>query len=143
MVIGMPQNTGRNASGQWLPGTTGNAGGRPHSAGFAERVRKATQDGEDIIDFALKVRAGEVLDEVATKEGGVVTLKPPVKVRLDANAQLREWGYGKTPIVLAPEGIGEGASEADLLSQVIDAMDPAIVARVVAGKKLPKTEEAH
>lgn len=129
----------RQTNGQFGP----NNPGRPVGTAFSKRIREVTGDGKDLVDFAMRVMQGKELETHIDGEGGRHELPPPVNVRLSACKWLAERGFGKMPLVTADEGALEGASDADLLSQVIDAMDPAVVARVVAGKKLPKTAEAH
>ena len=117
--------------------------GRPSGTAFSKRIREATKEGAELVDFALSVMRGETKDEHVDKEGGVHLLLPPAGVRLQACKWLAERGFGKLPLVTSDDAALEGASEADLLSQVIDALPPDVVARVVAAKKLPKVEASH
>ncbi len=51
------------------PGTSGNPGGRPKgSAGFAERIRKATKEGADLVAVAISIALNE-------KEPGVARMR--------------------------------------------------------------------
>lgn len=80
----VPQNrrgTGkRHPDGRFVKGQSGNPGGRPR--GMVQKIREATDDGEQIADFILQVFHGEV-------EG--VKLKD----RLEAATWLADRGFGK------------------------------------------------
>jgi hypothetical protein len=65
------------------PGVSGNPSGR--AKGFAAYIRQQTDDGRELVEFALDVLRGK--------------RRAPVKVRLEALAWLADHGWGKAPIV--------------------------------------------
>lgn len=67
----------------FLPGRSGNPGGRPK--GLAEQVRRATHDGKMILDFMIAVARGAKIDG----------RKPRLADRMDANKWLADRGWGK------------------------------------------------
>jgi hypothetical protein len=73
--LAIPRRPGNPA---WLPGVSGNPGGRPK--GIASLVREQTADGADLIDFLVKV---------------VHNKRQPMRLRLEACAQLLDRGFGK------------------------------------------------
>lgn len=76
----------------WRPGQSGNPSGRP--AGFARRIRELTRNGEELVEFALKVLRGEI-STLDTKGEGVVL--PNFKERIEALKWLSERGWGRAP----------------------------------------------
>ncbi|MFN7135391.1 MAG: hypothetical protein ACK4N5_25175 [Myxococcales bacterium] len=66
-------------------GVSGNPGGRPK--GFAERIREATRDGEDLLDFALAMLHG--------KSYGESKQPPGMQFRVEAWKWLAERAFGK------------------------------------------------
>ena len=58
-----PQN--RDLSGRFLPGQSGNPGGRP--AGLSGLIRESTNDGAELVEFMLKVFRGELGESVRTR----------------------------------------------------------------------------
>ena len=47
----------------FLPGQSGNPGGRPRAAiAMAKLIRERTGNGADLVDFALQVHAGEIAE---------------------------------------------------------------------------------
>lgn len=114
---------GRNGSGQWLPGTSGNPGGNPRQAGFAAAVREATNDGADLRAFAISFYKGEIKDEVFNADGAIVRITPKAKERFEAVKWLRDSGWGRLPAVVDPETSPfDGQSERDVLAQVLDSL---------------------
>ena len=85
----------------WTPGgRSPNPGGRPK--GLAKRVReKVGNDGDELIDFFLSVKAG--------KEKGFTG-----RDRLDAAKWLSERGWGKTPDTVVSIDGGELDAESDV-----------------------------
>lgn len=156
MVTGMPDSrVGRNGQGQWTSGTSGNAGGNPRRAGYVEALRKRGKNGEnfeELAEFFWAVVRCDVealkplLPAHMTENVDALTLAvsvPKIPERIMAAKEIREIGIGKALEVAEDPQTLAGSSEADLLSQVIDAMPPDVVARVIASKKLPKVGEAH
>lgn len=78
----------------FLPGHSGNPGGRPK--GLAERVRRATHDGKTIVDFMISVARGMKIDG----------RKPRLCDRMEATKWLADRGWGKP--VQAMEHLGPG-----------------------------------
>ena len=72
-----PQN--RDTAGRFLPGVSGNPGGRP--LGFAAEIREQTRDGAELIEFMLAVFRGEHGEDIRT--------------RADAATWLADRGHGK------------------------------------------------
>ena len=97
----------------WLPGQTGNPGGRPK--GLAEKVRGATRDGESLVRFFLAVSAGKVPDEHGRAiKGKTVELRE----RIEAHKWLADRGYGKAvqPVEASGPGGGPMQFEAEILN---------------------------
>ncbi len=67
----------------FLPGRSGNPGGRPK--GLAEQVRQATHDGKTILDFMMAVAQGAKIDG----------RKPRLADRMEANKGLADRGWGR------------------------------------------------
>ena len=78
----------------FLPGRSGNPGGRP--TGLAEKVRKETKDGSLIIKLMIAVAEGKKIGDQ----------KPKIQDRLDAARWLADRGWGKP--VQAMEHLGPG-----------------------------------
>ncbi len=125
----MPDSRGgRNGRGRFLPGVSGNPGGNPRQAGFAARIRAATADGQDLVDFALRTMRGEMVSPVLDSAGaaiGVTQAHVSDAVRMQACMWLSDRAFGKVPsLVDTEENPLAGHSEADALRQIIDALEP-------------------
>ena len=82
----------RATNGQWLPGQSGNPGGRPR--GVAARAREyAGEDGADIFAF---------LRRIVDAEG------ENTRDRIEAGKILLERGWGKAPQLIDVEQTTEG-----------------------------------
>ena len=90
-----PKQRGGVTGKGFLPGRSGNAGGRPKRlAKLVEAIQQHTHNGEDLVDFMLQTfRSG------------------PMRYRMEAAHWLTERGFGKPPQVV--EHTGE---DGDLIS---------------------------
>jgi hypothetical protein len=82
------------------PGVSGNPSGRPK--GFGHRIRELTNDGDELLEIALKVARGKL--SILTpfgKDAVQVDVLPTAKERLSAVAWLADRGWGKVeqPVV--------------------------------------------
>ena len=77
MTNNSPEN--RDTSGRFLPGISGNPGGRP--VGLAALIREATDEGSELVEFMLGLFRGE---------HGV-----DLRMRADAATWLVDRGFGK------------------------------------------------
>ena len=84
-----PQNRGE--TGQFLPGHSGNPGGRP--VGFHNYIQERTADGSELTDFVLSVFRDE---NVSNKE------------RMDAATWLADRGFGKPTVNSGSQAPGIG-----------------------------------
>lgn len=75
-------------------GKSGNPGGRPK--GFGEYIRKQTKDGQELVDFHLRVLRGEETQQVATKDGPV-ECGPSIRDKQNSSDFLADRGWGKVP----------------------------------------------
>ena len=117
----MPPNSGGFIPGDPRINRRGPVG--KHALGFARRVREATGDGRDALDFALSVMKGEVFDEVPKQDGGVVQVVCPARVRLDAAKWLIERGFGRVVDIGDPEDDPlAGKSEREMALAVVDVL---------------------
>ncbi len=78
-----PKQLGGVTGKGFLPGRSGNPGGRPQ--GLAERVRRATKNGKTIVDFMISVARGMNIDG----------RKPRLGDRVDAVKWLADRGWGR------------------------------------------------
>ena len=85
----LPQN--RDLTGQFLPGHSGNPGGRP--VGFHNYIQERTADGSELTDFVLSVFRGE--NGASTKE------------RMDAATWLADRGFGKPTVNAGSQAPGD------------------------------------
>ena len=83
----------RDTTGRFVPGQSGNPGGRP--VGFHNYIQERTADGSELTDFVLSVFRGE--NGASTKE------------RMDAATWLADRGFGKPAPVRDDDvpGIGD------------------------------------
>ena len=84
-----PQN--RDTTGRFVPGQSGNPGGRP--VGFHNYIQERTSDGSELTDFVLSVFRDE---NVSNKE------------RMDAATWLADRGFGKPTVNAAAQAPGFG-----------------------------------
>lgn len=68
----------RAGNPSWLPGVSGNPGGRPK--GLTTLVREQTRDGAELVEFMLRLLRGK---------------RQPLRYRLEAAAWLADRGFGK------------------------------------------------
>jgi len=86
-----PKQRGGVTGKGFLPGRSGNAGGRPKRvAKLIETIQQHTHDGGDLVDFMLQ-----------TFRNG------PMRYRMEAAHWLTERGFGRAPQVV--EHVGEEA----------------------------------
>jgi hypothetical protein len=92
-------STGNRVVGRpFKPGASGNPRGRPK--GFGKRIRELTQDGEELIDIALKVARGELtVSTPVGKDADMIDLEPTARERMDAVKWLADRGWGRAPEV--------------------------------------------
>ena len=81
----------RDTTGRFVPGHSGNHGGRP--VGFHNYIQERTSDGSELTDFVLSV----FRDENATN-----------KERMDAATWLADRGFGKPTADRSPDAPGFG-----------------------------------
>jgi hypothetical protein len=77
------------------PGVSGNPGGRPR--GFVAAIREQTRDGEELVDFMLRVLRGQLPD---------VRLRD----RLDAATWLTDRAFGRPRQIEPPDEKPQGES---------------------------------
>lgn len=118
--IGMAANSGGFQPGDARINRNGPAG--KHGRGFAQRVRAATKDGAEPLEFALRLMRGEILDQVVTAEGGIANILPPAKVRFQAAVWLVDRGVGKSPDIVDEASPLEGKSDEEQLQIIADAL---------------------
>ena len=70
----------RDETGRFLPGVSGNPGGRPTS-GLATMIRDATEDGAELVTFMMSIFRGEQSDDI--------------RIRADAATWLADRAFGK------------------------------------------------
>ncbi|MDA0597590.1 MAG: hypothetical protein O2974_11435 [Chloroflexi bacterium] len=75
----------RDGAGRFLPGISGNPGGRP--VGLSGLIREATDEGTELVDFMLGLFRGEHGEDMRT--------------RADAATWLADRGFGKPTITPA------------------------------------------
>lgn len=81
----------RDTTGQFLPGHSGNPGGRP--VGFHSNIQERTADGSELTDFVLSV----FRDANASN-----------KERMDAATWLADRGFGKPTVNAGAQAPGIG-----------------------------------
>ena len=72
----------------FVPGVSGNPGGRPRSMG--PYIKSITSDGEEMVDLMVQVMRGETING----------MKPRIKDQMDAVSWLADRGFGRaiTPV---------------------------------------------
>lgn len=80
-----PQKSRTAGLTPWRKGQSGNPGGRPR--GLASRVREATRDGEDLVEFMLNVLNGKI--------------KATPRDRIESAKWLADRGFGRSVEVSA------------------------------------------
>ena len=82
------ETTGGVTGKGFLPGRSGNAGGRPKRLStLIGKIQRDTRDGEDLVDFMLRTfRSG------------------PMRYRMEAAHWLTERGFGRAPQVVEHTG---------------------------------------
>ena len=92
----------------FLPGQSGNPGGRP--TGLARRAREAVHDGADLVDFMAAVLKGD------TKTLGVKVV--PLRDRLQAAAWFGDRGWGKVATVIEPPDAPAGSLSPEMATEL-------------------------
>ena len=100
----------RDITGRFLPGHSGNPGGRP--VGFHNYIQERTGDGSELTDFVLSV----FRDENASN-----------KERMDAATWLADRGFGKPTVNAGSQAPGFGdftitIGDRDILGNPINAL---------------------
>ncbi len=109
----------------WQPGQSGNPSGRPKS--FANVIRERTNNGEDAVNLALSIMAGESIDGE----------KPNLKLRFQAMEWVVDRGWGKAVAVVEHSGsIGLDVS-------IFDGTDNAALKLIVAAAKVLNDESSQ
>ncbi len=72
----------RDTTGRFVPGQSGNPGGRPK--GFRNYINDVTADGNDLVDFVISVFRGDHGEDM--------------RPRMDAATWLADRGFGKPTV---------------------------------------------
>jgi hypothetical protein len=84
-----PQNSRKAPGRPWLPGQSGNPGGRPKGlAVLSQAIVAQTEDGRELVQWYLGIFRGE---------GKPLGKKPTEAQRFEAAAWLTERGWGRPP----------------------------------------------
>jgi len=103
------ENNGQSRGGctrkGFLPGFSGNPGGRPK--GLASLVRSKTKNGKELVDLMLKIMRGKLTVTRYTSEGVKYEQTPSIQDRQKALEWLADRGFGKCDSVVSlqnPDG---------------------------------------
>lgn len=89
MTSDSPEN--RDTSGRFLPGNSGNPGGRP--VGLSGLIREATDEGSELVEFMLGLFRGEHGEDMRTRAVAATWLadrgfgKPTITPAVDDDCQ--------------------------------------------------------
>ena len=110
--------------GRWKKGQSGNPGGRPRGfKGLAKYIQNHTNDGQELIDFMLKLLRGETIGTkmIDGETSLPVVHTPSLSDRIGAAGWLADRGFGKP--VQSVELADVSADGSKLVLPDIDSMD--------------------
>ncbi len=113
----------RTSAGQFVKGQSGNPAGQPK--GFGALIRERTNNGEDAVNLALSIMAGESIDGE----------KPNLKLRFQAMEWVVDRGWGKAVAVV------EHTGAIDMNVALFDGVDNAALKLIVAAKAVLDAEQ--